>query len=170
MVGAHAALFTTPHAPAALLFSQHSAATTRSSLCVSSSPLLPRSYFETEDWKGIPGQWWFGGGTDITPNYIVEEDMRHFHGVYKVRSAVQAPARNPASFVPQPLLGGWPCAPAPCPRLPGLAYHPSVPSSLPPLPSGRVRPPRPHLVREDEARLRRLLHHHAPRRDPRPGR
>ncbi|PRW59269.1 coproporphyrinogen III oxidase chloroplast precursor [Chlorella sorokiniana] len=40
-------------------------------------------YFETEDWKGIPGQWWFGGGTDITPNYIVEEDMKHFHGVYK---------------------------------------------------------------------------------------
>ena len=47
-------------------------------------PLPPSSYFETEDWKGIPGQWWFGGGTDITPNYIVEEDLKHFHGVYKV--------------------------------------------------------------------------------------
>ena len=44
----------------------------------------PRSYFETEEWKGIPGQWWFGGGTDITPSYIDEEDMRHFHGTYKV--------------------------------------------------------------------------------------
>ncbi|KAL4420993.1 hypothetical protein ABPG77_001312 [Micractinium sp. CCAP 211/92] len=40
-------------------------------------------YFETEDWRGIPGQWWFGGGTDITPNYIVKEDLEHFHGVYK---------------------------------------------------------------------------------------
>ncbi|KAI7837822.1 hypothetical protein COHA_008310 [Chlorella ohadii] len=40
-------------------------------------------YFETEDWKGIPGQWWFGGGTDITPSYVNEEDMRHFHGTYK---------------------------------------------------------------------------------------
>jgi len=40
-------------------------------------------YFETEDWNGIPGQWWFGGGTDITPCYLVEEDMKHFHGVYK---------------------------------------------------------------------------------------
>jgi hypothetical protein len=40
-------------------------------------------YFETEEWNGIPGQWWFGGGTDITPNFVVEEDMRHFHGTYK---------------------------------------------------------------------------------------
>jgi coproporphyrinogen III oxidase len=40
-------------------------------------------YFETDDWNGIPGQWWFGGGTDITPSYLVEEDMKHFHGVYK---------------------------------------------------------------------------------------
>ncbi|KAI8466547.1 MAG: coproporphyrinogen III oxidase chloroplast precursor [Monoraphidium minutum] len=40
-------------------------------------------YFETEAWNGIPGQWWFGGGTDITPNWVVEEDMKHFHGTYK---------------------------------------------------------------------------------------
>lgn len=40
-------------------------------------------YFETEDSEAAPGQWWFGGGADITPCYVVEEDMRHFHGVYK---------------------------------------------------------------------------------------
>jgi coproporphyrinogen III oxidase len=40
-------------------------------------------YFETEEWNGIPGQWWFGGGTDITPCYVVEEDMKHFHQTYK---------------------------------------------------------------------------------------
>ena len=40
-------------------------------------------YFETEDWNGIPGQWWFGGGTDITPSYVVPEDLAHFHGTYK---------------------------------------------------------------------------------------
>jgi coproporphyrinogen III oxidase len=40
-------------------------------------------YFETEDWNGIPGQWWFGGGTDITPCYVVPEDMKHFHQTYK---------------------------------------------------------------------------------------
>jgi len=26
---------------------------------------------------------WFGGGTDLTPYYIFEEDARHFHQVYK---------------------------------------------------------------------------------------
>jgi coproporphyrinogen III oxidase len=26
---------------------------------------------------------WFGGGTDITPCYIDEVDMKHFHGTYK---------------------------------------------------------------------------------------
>eukprot|EP00887_Chlorella_sp_A99_P004762 scaffold4.g4762.t1 len=41
------------------------------------------TYFQTEDWNGIPGQWWFGGGTDITPSWVVPEDMAHFHGVYK---------------------------------------------------------------------------------------
>jgi hypothetical protein len=51
-------------------------------VCVPAPPTC--SYFETEDWKGIPGQWWFGGGTDITPCYVNEEDMRHFHGTYKV--------------------------------------------------------------------------------------
>lgn len=41
-----------------------------------------------QEWNGIPGQWWFGGGTDITPAYLNEEDMRHFHGTYKVTSAI----------------------------------------------------------------------------------
>lgn len=40
-------------------------------------------YFETEAWGDIPPQWWFGGGTDITPSYVNEEDMVHFHGAYK---------------------------------------------------------------------------------------
>lgn len=40
-------------------------------------------YFETEEWNGLPAQWWFGGGTDITPSYLYEEDMKHFHGTYK---------------------------------------------------------------------------------------
>ena len=35
-------------------------------------------YFETEG-----GVWWFGGGSDITPAYLFEEDIQHFHGTYK---------------------------------------------------------------------------------------
>ncbi|CAL9070000.1 unnamed protein product [Musa acuminata subsp. burmannicoides] len=43
-------------------------------------------YFETDATKDAPGaprQWWFGGGTDFTPAYIFEEDVKHFHRVQK---------------------------------------------------------------------------------------
>lgn len=52
-------------------------------------------YFETEEWNGVPGQWWFGGGTDITPAYVYEEDMRHFHGAYKRVCDAHDPAFYP---------------------------------------------------------------------------
>jgi coproporphyrinogen III oxidase len=56
---------------------------------------VPRRFFQTEDWNGIPGQWWFGGGTDITPCYVVEEDMKHFHGTYKAVCDRHDPAFYP---------------------------------------------------------------------------
>lgn len=34
------------------------------------------------DAPGAPRQWWFGGGTDLTPSYIFEEDVKHFHSVH----------------------------------------------------------------------------------------
>ncbi|KAL9271350.1 Oxygen-dependent coproporphyrinogen-III oxidase, chloroplastic-like protein [Drosera capensis] len=43
-------------------------------------------YFETDapkDAPGAPRQWWFGGGTDLTPAYVHEEDVKHFHQVQK---------------------------------------------------------------------------------------
>lgn len=43
-------------------------------------------YFETDAPKDVPGaprQWWFGGGTDLTPSYLIEEDVKHFHSVQK---------------------------------------------------------------------------------------
>ncbi|GMI66245.1 LESION INITIATION 2 [Hibiscus trionum] len=43
-------------------------------------------YFETDapkDSPGAPRQWWFGGGTDLTPSYIFEEDIKHFHSIQK---------------------------------------------------------------------------------------
>ena len=39
--------------------------------------------FELYDEKDQPMDRWFGGGTDLTPYYIIEEDARHFHQVYK---------------------------------------------------------------------------------------
>lgn len=35
-------------------------------------------YFETDG-----GNYWFGGGIDLTPHYILEEDARFFHGALK---------------------------------------------------------------------------------------
>ncbi|RZC61082.1 hypothetical protein C5167_022832 [Papaver somniferum] len=32
---------------------------------------------------GAPRSWWFGGGTDLTPAYVFEEDVKHFHTVQK---------------------------------------------------------------------------------------
>jgi len=35
-------------------------------------------YFETSD-----GTWWFGGGIDLTPHYIIKEDAHFFHSSLK---------------------------------------------------------------------------------------
>jgi len=40
-------------------------------------------YFELYDKNGRRLDCWFGGGSDLTPNYIFEEDARHFHGTLK---------------------------------------------------------------------------------------
>ncbi|CAK7263779.1 Coproporphyrinogen-III oxidase [Sporothrix epigloea] len=43
-------------------------------------------YFETANPDGTPaetGGWWFGGGSDLTPNYLFDEDSIHFHRTLK---------------------------------------------------------------------------------------
>ncbi len=40
-------------------------------------------YFELYDQNGLPVDAWFGGGTDLTPYYLVEEDAIHFHSIQK---------------------------------------------------------------------------------------
>ena len=39
-------------------------------------------YFERGN-KLQSGTWWFGGGADLTPSYLFEEDAIHFHQVHK---------------------------------------------------------------------------------------
>jgi coproporphyrinogen III oxidase len=39
--------------------------------------------FELYNEKGELADRWFGGGTDLTPYYLFEEDARHFHQTYK---------------------------------------------------------------------------------------
>lgn len=47
------------------------------------NPHCPTMHFNYRLFQTQGGQWWFGGGTDITPSYIDEDDMKHFHGTYK---------------------------------------------------------------------------------------
>ena len=39
--------------------------------------------FELYDKNGDITDRWFGGGTDLTPYYLIDEDVRHFHQTYK---------------------------------------------------------------------------------------
>ncbi len=52
------------------------------------NPMVPTvhanwRYFEMYDQKGNVIDQWFGGGQDLTPYYLFEEDARHFHQVCK---------------------------------------------------------------------------------------
>jgi len=52
------------------------------------NPMIPTvhanwRYFEMYDKKGTLVDSWFGGGQDLTPYYLFEEDAKHFHGVCK---------------------------------------------------------------------------------------
>lgn len=40
-------------------------------------------YFETADPDGKTNAWWFGGGSDLTPSYLFDEDAIHFHRTLK---------------------------------------------------------------------------------------
>jgi coproporphyrinogen III oxidase len=40
-------------------------------------------YFETARADGSSGAWWFGGGSDLTPCYLFDEDAIHFHKTLK---------------------------------------------------------------------------------------
>jgi coproporphyrinogen III oxidase len=51
------------------------------------NPLVPSAhahyrYFEAGDEKA-PECWWFGGGADLTPNYLFDDDAAHFHRVHR---------------------------------------------------------------------------------------
>lgn len=47
------------------------------------NPMCPTMHFNYRYFETDGGVWWFGGGTDITPSYVNQEDMKHFHGTYK---------------------------------------------------------------------------------------
>ncbi|MDB9786946.1 oxygen-dependent coproporphyrinogen oxidase [Bacteriovoracaceae bacterium] len=52
------------------------------------NPFIPTThanfrYFEKGGETGEPKKWWFGGGSDLTPYYLFEEDAEHFHRTLK---------------------------------------------------------------------------------------
>jgi len=47
------------------------------------NPMAPTMHFNYRYFETEGGVWWFGGGSDLTPAYLFEEDVKQFHGTYK---------------------------------------------------------------------------------------
>ena len=47
------------------------------------NPMAPTMHFNYRYFETDRGLWWFGGGTDLTPSFLFEEDAKHFHGALK---------------------------------------------------------------------------------------
>lgn len=47
------------------------------------NPHCPTMHFNYRYFELDKDNWWFAGGTDITPAYLDEDDMKYFHGTYK---------------------------------------------------------------------------------------
>ncbi len=52
-------------------------------------------YFEMYNAQGQKIDGWFGGGTDLTPYYLFEEDARHFHQTQKQAADAHGPELYP---------------------------------------------------------------------------
>jgi coproporphyrinogen III oxidase len=46
-------------------------------------PLVPIIHMNVRYFEMSNGMWWFGGGIDLTPHYVKEEDARFFHAALK---------------------------------------------------------------------------------------
>lgn len=47
------------------------------------SPMVPIIHMNVRYFELGDGQWWFGGGIDLTPHYVVESDAHFFHSQLK---------------------------------------------------------------------------------------
>ncbi len=52
-------------------------------------------YFEVTDTETKEVIWWFGGGCDLTPSYLYEDDAIHFHKTFKVACDLHSPEYYP---------------------------------------------------------------------------
>ena len=47
------------------------------------SPMVPIIHMNVRYFEMTSGQWWFGGGIDLTPHYVLESDAQYFHQALK---------------------------------------------------------------------------------------
>ena len=47
------------------------------------SPMVPIIHMNVRYFELANGEWWFGGGIDLTPHYIVDEDAKFFHAALR---------------------------------------------------------------------------------------
>lgn len=47
------------------------------------SPMVPIIHMNVRYFELANGEWWFGGGIDLTPHYIVEDDAKYFHNALR---------------------------------------------------------------------------------------
>ncbi len=47
------------------------------------NPMVPIIHMNVRYFEMSTGVWWFGGGIDLTPHYVVEEDAKFFHNALK---------------------------------------------------------------------------------------
>ena len=48
-----------------------------------SNPFVPIIHMNIRYFETNVGKWWFGGGIDLTPHYVIEEDATFFHDALK---------------------------------------------------------------------------------------
>ncbi|OON21227.1 coproporphyrinogen III oxidase, partial [Opisthorchis viverrini] len=63
------------------------------------NPFVPTTHFNFRYFEVIQSDgrksWWYGGGSDLTPYYLFEEDARHFHEQLKVACDKHDPTYYP---------------------------------------------------------------------------
>jgi len=60
-----------------------------------SNPMVPIIHMNVRYFEMSNGTWWFGGGIDLTPHYVVEDDARFFHNALKASCDKHDPSFYP---------------------------------------------------------------------------
>jgi coproporphyrinogen III oxidase len=59
------------------------------------NPMVPIIHMNVRYFEMSNGTWWFGGGIDLTPHYVTEDDAKYFHNTLKAVCDKHEPAYYP---------------------------------------------------------------------------